>query len=130
MDTEGLVPRSRSLRASEAGLQTSETRLFQRRHHASDDDVGLIVGQKFHAPTSDAAAALRLDFDRTLVAGSGNPGDQCVAIDPLRVVDCLEPLDDFPAVARFEPAELTHTFADQTDSRHRRMPVETELPNH
>src|SRR5262245_2123303 len=41
---EGLVPRSRSLRASEAGLQTSETRLFQRRHHGSDDNIGLIVG--------------------------------------------------------------------------------------
>ena len=46
---------ARSRRDSEASLQTSETRLEQRRHHGLHDDVGLIVGQELHAPFGDAS---------------------------------------------------------------------------
>src|SRR5262249_30683802 len=38
--------------------------------------------------------------------------------------------DDFPVVARFEPAELTQAFADQAGSCHSRVPLQIELADH
>src|SRR5580704_10331582 len=116
----------RSLRDSKAGLQTSEARLDQRRHHGPHDDVGLIVGQKIHAPTGDTAAALWLHVERSDVMGGGNSGDQRIAIEPLRIVDRVESFDDLPTVDRFKRAELTYSCAGQAHSRDRGMPVERE----
>jgi hypothetical protein len=63
----------------------------------------LIVGHVFHAPTGDAAAALRLDFNRAGIVRSRNPGDERISIDRF-VVDRFEAFDDFPTVDRFDPA--------------------------
>src|SRR6516225_6178089 len=123
MDEEGQVPRLRSLRASEAGLQTFETRLEQRRQHSPHR----IRSQKLHAPVGDRAAALGRHFKRAGVAGSRNPGDQLVAIEPLRIVDRVEAFDDLLAVKRFNLAELTYSCAGQAHSRDLWMPVATKL---
>src|SRR6516162_1741381 len=125
MDEEGQVPRIGSLRDSEAGLQTFETRLEQRRQHSPYRSGS----QKLHAPVGDRAAALGRHFKRAGVAGSRNPGDQLVAIEPLRIVDRVEAFDDLLAVKRFNLAELTYSCAGQAHSRDQWMPVATKLSN-
>ena len=62
--------------------------------------------------------------------GGGNSGDERIAIEPLRIVDRVEAFDDFPAVDRFKPAELTYSCAGQAHSRDRGMPEEIELSHH
>src|SRR5262249_62036771 len=98
------VPDLSSLCDSEAGFQTFKTRLEQRRQHFFHRSGS----QKLHAPIGDGAAALGRHFERAGVTGSRNPGDQFVAIEPLRVVNRLEALDDLFAVKRFNLAELTY----------------------
>src|SRR5262245_45870132 len=119
----GQVLWSRSLCDSETGFETFETFLEQRRQHSPHTGSS----QKLHAPVSDGAAALGRHFERAGVAGSRNPGDQLVAIEPLRVVDRVEAFDDLPAVKHFNLAELTYSCADQAHSRDQWMPVAAEL---
>src|SRR6516165_10718448 len=123
MDEEGQVPRIGSLRDSEAGLQTFETRLEQRRQHSPHRGSS----QKLHSPVGDGPATLGCHFERAGVTRSRNPGDQLVPIEPLRIVDRVEALDDLLAVKRFNLAELTYSRAGQAHSRDQWMPVATEL---
>src|SRR5262245_55855616 len=124
MARDGQLPLSCSCRGCEAGLQTSKTGLEQPQYHRPHYNVGLVVGQELHAPLGDAATALRRDFNRAGVMRSGNPGDQRVAIEPPHAIDFLEALDDFPTVARFDPAELTASCAGQADPRNEWVPIE------
>src|SRR5262252_3578915 len=127
MDRDGHVPRMQSFRDSETRLQTFEAGLEQRRHYDFHGPVGLIGCQELRAPIDDAAAAFRLYLECAGVLGNGYPGDVRVAEEPLRVVDRLEPFDNFLAVERMDSAELTDACAGQVDPRGQGMPGAAEL---
>src|SRR5262249_8078294 len=134
------LPRSRSfgpdlrvhsdVRRCERLPQTSETGLQQSRHHSSNHNVGLLVSAELHAPTCDAAAALRLDFDHAGVMRYRDARDLAVVIRPLRMVDLVQALDDFLSVERPDLSQLTWSRADQPDAGDEWMPVKIELSDH
>src|SRR5262245_7807641 len=123
MDEERQIPRLRSLRDSETGLQTFETRLEQRRQNFPYRSSP----EKVHAPVGNGAAAVGRHFKRAAVAGSRNSCDQLVTIEPVRVVNRLEAFDDLFAVKRFNLAELTYACAGHAHSHDKWMPVATKL---
>src|SRR5262245_33149415 len=103
---------------SEASLQAPQARLYQSWKHYPERAVRMVVGQEFNAPFGDRAVCLRLDIDDAGIVRGGDTRHQRIAIGSLRVVDVRQAFDDFPAVARLEPADLAQALADQAGSRH------------
>src|SRR5262245_18775667 len=115
-----------SSRGREALLQISEASLNQPHDPGPHQNVRLTVSHVLHAPLDNGAAALRPDFERSGVMGREKPGDLAITMESLCVVDRLETLDDFLAVARLDRTEMTYPCAGQADTCDQWMPVEVE----
>src|SRR5262245_49779044 len=88
-----------------------------------------MVGHELRVPIDHTAAVVWLHFEHAGVMGDGHPGDAGVPKAPLRVVDRLESLDDFPAIDRFDSAELTDSCTRHADARGEGMPGAAEVPD-